>query len=742
MSTHTPLEALDQLLGTIRTAVAIYLDSTKPTPVEPPAPAPAPVEPPAPAPAPVEPPAPPPPGTVTSGLPAAEGASFTLGAAGTVRYGNPSGTKFNDMQLAAGTYVCGEHTSQEDPAFGEAKTCALFVAASPVEPPAPAPAPPAPPSSDLHALAYQLTEPAGLAMRFGTALTRTDIPVLPERPVVGYFQNGPVSSPWSLGPPNNDPNLYMTVGLNTIGRPKVGLPVSVETSIGVSQNAAIGGEAAFMTPHAPWQKGGKVFSESMENYIARGELLANDPADRVVASFRGGNQADSPVTRLALCATQGSATRGPRIFTDGTVTAMNQAICALPVGYVVTAITSTGTGEFAAVAVWDTNLGVGKVVFIALGGTSDGTYLGDMPGTWKNGRVPYVWWGNPLDLYPGFMSQGNYSFMKVIGEITLPANCKAPSAINATTGMNHLRAVKYRNGNINNFAELNFPWADNLSKMAPGGEDFEKYPKGAAVVVASGQEGTGCVIDMKPLMSYYNDMYFGSAAKHAETRNMGQGASQWPYLIADHPESAPVIVKELSGLGEVRNIWMTQIDTPFPIAVAVTKTGTAKVFSLGRYAPGEFVKAPAPADIAQVGSLSGLGDNITDVAYCKGHASVGEGAGNKAFWVCDRQNKAAKLVKLATDAGGAVTGTVSTVIQSGDCDMIFIAQVDNYHTMWNTMTVGDHAGASIRNYRFDVIDYGGDATWDGTPPLSAGGEYCGKQDLPFHPIQGSCANVP
>jgi hypothetical protein len=40
-----------------------------------------------------------------------------------------------------------------------------------------------------------------------------------------------------------------------------------------------------------------------------------------------------------------------------------------------------------------------------------------------------------------------------------------------------------------------------------------------------------------------NSMFLNSAESNAETQNIGMGPGQWPYLIAAHPKSAPVLVK-------------------------------------------------------------------------------------------------------------------------------------------------------------------------------------------------------
>ncbi len=619
-------------------------------------------------------------------------------------------------------------------------------------------APPAPAPNAWHAIAYKLVEDEGIELRFGKPAATTNAPTLPHRPAAGHFQNGPLLQPYGFGPPNlTDPNLFMTVNMAVIGKPAV---ASVTEAVQWLQNAAIGGEMAYTEPMPLWQHGnGKLLPLAVENYIKRGELKASEKADLPVFGFRDVNQADSPSTRLSIVATQGSPTRAARLMTVGTGTARNESVTELPLGFVPTAGAVTGTGEFALVSGMNVQKGTGQVAVVSLGGTSDGT---------KYDEKPYKWWGGGLDnTKPGFMSQGNYAFMKLIGMIDLPANMKAPSAIGITTGFNHLKAVKFKDGEINGFLEVNSPLADNLSKMQPGGEDYEKYPKGAVALVASMSEGTVGFIDLGPLFKYTNGMYLGSKASNRETQNVGHGASRWPYPLTT--ANMPKLVKTLALApgDQPVGVWSTATynhesrndvkdestpnkypykklaDPHYPLMGVATRKGKLYLYAVGRYAPGHKVTEPQPSDIHQVGMVTGLGDNVTYINRSKGHPSIEDDAINTALKVVDRANRKINLVKLRTSPDGKqVIGTVETVIHDSRMDPIFAEEVDNYHTTWHTFSVGDYSASGVRNYRFGELKYGGDAVWSPAKLLNPKGEHMGFLKLPSKPFSGHSSNVP
>ncbi|MEJ7747321.1 MAG: hypothetical protein WKF61_11390, partial [Luteimonas sp.] len=601
----------------------------------------------------------------------------------------------------------------------------------------------------------------GIELRFGKPAETKSAPTLPSRPAAGFHQNGSLRQPYGFGPyvPEDaqNPNLYMTLGMRTIGVPDV---PTVTDAVQWFQPGAIGGEMAFIAPMPVWQAGnGALLPFAIDNYISSGELNANEKADLPVINIADINQGDSPSTRLSIIVTQGSPTRQATGFTIGTVTARNEATFKLPLGFVATAGSVTGTGEFALIAGMNVPKRTGQIVVVSLGGTSDGT---------KFKEKPYKWWGGALDnTKPGFYSQGNYAFMKVIGTLDLPANMKAPSAISVTTGMNHLRGVKWKDNHINGFLEVNSPLADNLPLMQPGGEDYEKYPKGAAAVVTSMSEGTVGFIDLGPLFKYTNDMYLGNKAKNLETRNVGFSPDQWPYQLtaANIPKLVKVVTLEPgdqpvaawtsatynhNSRNDVkdeftpnRSPYNKLADPHYPLAGVATRKGKLYLYSLGRYAPGEKLTDPEPSDITRVGVVTGLGDNVTYINRSKGHPSIADDALNTAITVVDRANRKINLVKLRTSQDGKrVTGTVETVIHDSRIDPIFANEATNYHTTWNTYTVGDYSGYGVHNYRFGPLIYGGNAVWSPAALLSPKGEHMGFLKLPSKPFSGFQGNVP
>ncbi|VTU29989.1 hypothetical protein H4CHR_02516 [Variovorax sp. PBS-H4] len=605
------------------------------------------------------------------------------------------------------------------------------------------------------AMAYKFNSDVGVTYKYGAPASKSGVQTLPERADVGVMSG--IGSVYQLGREDSTNNMYVSIHAATIGVPTAGQ--SVENSVVWLQNSATDRRTFQQRPQVLWQQG-RLLPTSIDDYLAGGVLAKNDPADLPVAEHRGENAADSPSTRLSLVATQGSPTKPASLYTVGTLTAQNRASTKFKVGFVPTAIAVTGGGEFALVSGWDVPNTKGQVAVVSLGSAPQG---------WQPGQARYDWWHGWMDMmHPGFPDQGNYVFMKVIGYVDLPTDVKAPTGIAATTGVHpYTSMLKYdASGQISNFQLLDSPMANNRAKLLPGGEDYERYAKGGAVVVVSKSEKKAVFIDLGPLFKYTNDMYLGSAASNLETQNVGLAATQWPYLLADKPQAMPVVVKTETLAQRPTAVWTTatrsywskdeqqRIDaypfwSPNPQyarAAIATEGGNLQLYSLGRYAAGVKPTTPASTDIQQAGTVYGLGTNITYLAAAKDYSGVSDPI-NDLILFTDRANRKWGWVKIANTSDTASTGSVIRTMEDSRVDPIMVTMADNYSTKGDVLTVADYSGGSIANYRFGDVIYpdassGFCTTAGACPTLNGTGEFAGKLALPFRPVSVHSSNVP
>lgn len=602
-------------------------------------------------------------------------------------------------------------------------------------------------------MAYRFNSDAGVAYKYGAPASKAGVQTLPERADVGVMSD--IRSVYQLGREDSTNNMYVTIQAATIGVPTA--IQSVESSVVWLQNSATDRRTFQQRPQVMWQQG-RLLPTSIDDYLAWGVLAKNDPADLPIVEHRGENAADSPSTRLSMVATQGSPTKAAKLYTVGTLTAQNRASTSFKVGFVPTGIAVTGGGEFALVSGWDVPNTRGQVAVVSLGAAPQG---------WQPGQARYDWWHGWMDMmHPGFVDQGNYVFMKVVAYVDLPADMKAPTGIAATTGIHpYTTLLKYDSaGFINSFVMLDSPMAANRSKMLPGGEDYERYPKGGVAVVVSKSEKKAAFIDLGPLFAYTNGMYLGSAASNLETQNVGLADNQWPYSLT--ASAMPVVVKSLTLASRPTAVWTTatrsywskdeqqripaypfwQTVPQYPRAGIATDAGEVQLYSLGRYAAGPKPTTPAPSDIQQVGTVSGVGANITHLAAAKDYAGVADPI-NDLILFTDRANRRWGWVRIVNTGDTLATGSVVRTMEDSRVDPIMVTMADNYSTQGDVLSVADYSGAGIANYRFGDVIYpdasSGFCTQAGAcPTLTSNGEFAGRLALPFKPTSVHSSNVP
>lgn len=565
----------------------------------------------------------------------------------------------------------------------------------------------------------------------------------------------------------------------------------------------------------------------LDDYIAGNPTFNSatiDPArpeDMACVQTRWTGPSDSGADRMSLVATKGSTNRGAFVFTIGTETAQQRGIVQLAPGMTPTAIEVSPGGEYAFVALWDYVNFVGKIAVISLGGVP-------YDRTWQNTDNWFDWWHEWMDMcHPGLKNKGGWSFLKVLGYITLPSDMKAPTSLFVQTGVDPHENLYDGNGNPTNIGALASPLEANRNLFLDQTDNgFGRFiHKGGVLVVGSKSEKKVAFYDLAPLINYTTGMYFNSLAGNLETqhcqlrgagapasslgingkrylnttngdvylktagawavthnigdkRGLGMGANQWPYTFTEVPAQMPVLIKTVSIDGNVAairgtvtyNYWSKDVmrrtpgtpyfDTPnpnYPRVWIVTTDGKLFIYSMGRWVPGVKLpdQAPAASEIAQVGVVTGLGEQVTHAACVrdmdvdlKGVAWSTEEEGpnciNEMVAVNDRKNRRITWVQFSLNSGA--TGEVVHVMEDSRMDFTTFEHIEPYHVSNKVISGSDWTGKCVRNYR---VASPKPLAWDSLgngavvyPTLSPTGEHAGTYPLPGRPFQHHTSNVP
>lgn len=441
-------------------------------------------------------------------------------------------------------------------------------------------------------IALNFNDPAkGILYRFGAPATRTDVGTLAERSDNGFIDYGNGSKIYYQFGVQNDAlhNEFVSNHGCVIYAPDG--TKTATNSLTWLASYGIDRRTIYQKPQRIWSNAGHT-PRQLSNYIAGNATFNSatiDPArpeDMASIQTRWTGPSDSGADRMSLVATRGSATRGAFVFTIGTQTAQQDGIVQLAAGMTPTCMEVAPGGEFACVGLWDHVNFVGKIAFIALGGVPYAR-------TWQNVDNWYDWWHDFTDMtHPGLKNKGGWSFLKVLGYITLPADMKAPTSLFIQTGNNPTENISDANGASTNIGKECSPLEANRGRLLDQNDYGKFIPKGGLLIVGSKSEKRVKFYDLAPLISYTNDMYLGTLAKNLETqyyqlngagapaaglgvngkrylntsngdvylktngtwsltlnignrRGLGMGANQWPYTFAEVPTQMPVLVKSV-----------------------------------------------------------------------------------------------------------------------------------------------------------------------------------------------------
>jgi hypothetical protein len=399
------------------------------------------------------------------------------------------------------------------------------------------------------------------------------------------------------------------------------------------------------------------------------------------------------------------------------------------------------------VTVWDTTALKGQVAVVSLAGLCDGC---DPYNNGKNGkRAYYDWWHEWMAPYPGLANMGNIAFMKILGYVDLVAAdgsaMAAPTEIAVTTGMDQFQTILVGG----NFMGLETPLTVQSNRQNfLNGSYAGKYAKGGMAVVISKSEKKAAFIDLKPLFSYVNSVYFGGdlATFNSRMASLGQADGQWPYSFANQPQQTPTVAKMVT-LADKPTAVKTTIFGGTQRAWIATLDGTLRTFSLGSYAPGGTVTSPVASAIAELPQFAlNVGRNPTSLATSKSEPdSANIEPLNEQVLVNSRGDRKISWVRF-----GSSSASVVRMLQDPRMlDPIAVEDSENFANSGYVMMVADHAGKAIHNFRFGPVifsDGGSCPRGSGGCPVIATGttkiEYGGKMALPGKPFQVNSANVP
>ncbi|SCK62209.1 hypothetical protein VAR608DRAFT_7393 [Variovorax sp. HW608] len=591
------------------------------------------------------------------------------------------------------------------------------------------------------AMAAQLSKDAGIAYRYGpdavacgtanagvALYKRTDTKLTSPAPDYPFW--------WSVGgPPSSSAGSFSS---NLANAAFVADDTSQRVGVSDIQVSNYMYNVFAQLPQLNWTRaavtGGGIDSINVMGYRDQ-HLVSSDPI--AVGRCAG---------RPAFCSEGLVAFQNGVIGTVGSNTARNQATVQLPANKVPTAIAMTNNSEFALVTVWDTQALKGQVAVIALAGLCDG--CDPYNSAQHTGYAAwYNYWQEWMGVYPGLANMGDIAFMKILGYVDLPGMA-APTEIAVTTGMDQFKSLNQTGSNVGQFVGYaNSPLSSNWQKFASGGANQYNYAKGGVAVVISKSEQKATFIDLKPLFSYFNGMYFSSNVN--QTTNIGQSANQWPFTFDVQASQTPTVLKTVS-LGARPTAVKTTVFGSTPRAWVATQDGTLHIYSLDGFTPGDgysMVANPPASNIAEVGTVTGIGRNPTSLGTSKGEPGGFSGEpNNQQVIVASRGDNKINWVRFASNGN---SGSVVRTIQHSEMkDLIAVEDADNFANQGYVLSALDYAGKAMRNYRYGPVifsDGGACAGPTGCPINAINGaaaEYGGAMALPGKPFQMSTSNVP
>lgn len=422
--------------------------------------------------------------------------------------------------------------------------------------------------------------------------------------------------------------------------------------------------------------------------------------------------------------------------TAGFNTMQNKASCQLAPGMVPTAIALTSANEFALVTCWDTNNKRGVLAIVSLCGLGHNATIAN-----PNSGEPNGWWGEWNEPHPGLHNLGNLVFMKPIGYMPLPG-MMAPTEVSCTTGHSRFGYLDGSPGEPS-CGNQNFSNESLRQNFLPGKPLERAYAKQGEAIIISKTEKKALFIDLKPLFTYINSMYFSTDRnKYLQTTNIGQNAGQWPFTFSEAPSQTPVVTKTVLLDDEPTCVFVYPYakKEEWRQALIGSKNGKVRIYNLG----GVSETGNAAAKV-EVGSFN-VGLNPTSVTWIKEKARdttqralVPEHT--RQFVFCVRGERCIKWYDLTSTTTAVLRRTFR---DTRVIDPICVVDTDNHGGEHYVVNVADFSGRCVHGVRWgEMIMW----TYPEQSRFKMGAtgndefEYCGNFGLPGKPFRPTTANV-
>jgi hypothetical protein len=258
-------------------------------------------------------------------------------------------------------------------------------------------------------------------------------------------------------------------------------------------------------------------------------------------------------------------------------------------------------------------------------------------------------------------------------------------------------------------------------------------------VVISKSEKKAAFIDLKPLFTYVNSVYFGTGP--TEFTNLGQSDSQWPYTFAHRPQQTPTVISTVALDSRPTAVRTTLFGNVHRAWIA-TEEGSLRIYGLGDVQTGT-----TATDVVERGRVA-VGKNPTSLAISKidpENRSIEPL--NQQVLVASRGDRKIQWVRFASDGNSG--SVVRTLQDSRIVDPIAVEDVDNFASDNMTLSIADYTGKAVSNYRYGSVVFAGGgacpASTGGCPVQGTGGmnmEFGGSFTMEGRPFMLRSANVP
>ncbi len=305
------------------------------------------------------------------------------------------------------------------------------------------------------------------------------------------------------------------------------------------------------------------------------------PTTPAVKQFYDASSGTLPLPPIATARSAGSSLTGFLAFQNGLIGISGTGndgyssylSTKLGEGKVPTAMAASNNNEFVFVTVWDTVNRKGQLAVIAVK-------------TRQMAQENRFYWG-----LPGWPTVKG---LKVIGYIDLPF--AAPNAIDVTVST-RLGNPRGYNDNANddlNLQSVRDKWSSTAWDTSYGNNYWKQTAQSGYAMVSSRAENKVALIDLRPLLKYYNKMHLTTQANFDQTKNEGTTSNQWPHTFSYASEQIPVVSKVLTinqptavatgnrwnGFKAPRSEYNGEVQKPLKTAYIASMDGTVRMYNV------------------------------------------------------------------------------------------------------------------------------------------------------------------